>query len=336
MAVWTKTREHQFGKTTVSKIHKRQINSTRAKQIVASYLQGKEYFRNAEMADNSVKPLLLYYGVSSLSRCLTLLLSRYKGEEALNKGHGLTTESWGTILSNDIELSLEKIGNLKVIACNGLFWDLLNATSNISYLHVRSSRVDFSLKYDTPQLPASLKFCEVASRIPDLNSEYELWIGKESINIPVNSFEIENDNFEIKVLKSSKVVEIFNQTDKHIKIEDAGAFNIVKGDCQCMPMLINTFVNKTFDSIPSLYVARNFECFGEIAQIPLTYVQAYYLGMLCRYFPSHWMALSRGNIGDSVWPFMQSSMNYVEQAYPELLMECIEYVTRKGIQASKK
>jgi hypothetical protein len=74
-------------KRIYKKIHGRDLNTTNAKQIVASYLQAKEYFHNATEADVSVKPLLLFYGVSSLSRCLSLLLKRTGGEESLTQGH---------------------------------------------------------------------------------------------------------------------------------------------------------------------------------------------------------------------------------------------------------
>ena len=315
-------------------IHNRDLNTARAKQIVASYLQGKEYYKNAEKADISVKPLLLFYGVSSLSRCITLLLNPFKGEEALKKGHGLTTENWANILSSNVEDGLLKIGDLKVTSCNGLFWDLINATNNISYLHVRSSGVDFSVLNEAPTLNASLKFEDVTARVPDLRSEYELWTGKESDNTPVNSLITKGNRFEMKLLDNSKIDSIFSTKKGVLTFENQGNLKVIKGDFEHMPMLINTFVNKTFDSIPSLFVAKVLDGFGEIAQIPLTYVHSYFLGMLCRYFPSHWMALTRGNIGDSVWPLIQSSMNYVEKSYPELIMEYIQEVTKQGIERS--
>jgi len=45
--------------------------------------------------------------------------------------------------------------------------------------------------------------------------------------------------------------------------------------------------------------------------------------MLARYYPTHWMALVRGEKGDAAWPAVNTSLSYVEQAYPELVWEFI-------------
>ena len=53
-------------------------NSSKTSQVNSFFAQGREYFRNAAMADLSVKPLLLYYGVLSLSRGVILLKDKGK------------------------------------------------------------------------------------------------------------------------------------------------------------------------------------------------------------------------------------------------------------------
>ena len=50
------------------KIHNRELSTLRAKEINAAAKQSAEYFRNAENASYSVRPLLTYYGVYTLSR----------------------------------------------------------------------------------------------------------------------------------------------------------------------------------------------------------------------------------------------------------------------------
>src|SRR4051812_19023118 len=73
------------------KIHGRELNARRSKEIGAAARQAREFFRNSADSNFSVKPLLTFYGVASLSRALTLLLRREGGEESLTKGHGLET-----------------------------------------------------------------------------------------------------------------------------------------------------------------------------------------------------------------------------------------------------
>jgi len=124
-----------------NKIHGRDLNERRAKEITAAARQGREFFRNSAAADNSVKPLLTFYGVASLGRALTLLLRRDGGEEGLTKGHGLETVDWSKQLSGDLSVGLRALSGLKVRTCSGLFSDLAKHTANRMSMHVRSGAV---------------------------------------------------------------------------------------------------------------------------------------------------------------------------------------------------
>jgi YaaC-like protein len=50
---------------------------------------------------------------------------------------------------------------------------------------------------------------------------------------------------------------------------------------------------------------------------------AYFMGMLTRYFPTHWVALHSGTKGDRLWPTISATQNYVESVFPELVIELI-------------
>jgi hypothetical protein len=110
-------------------------------------LQGKEYYQNALQADISVQPLLLFYGVSSLSRTLTLLLKLDGGEETLTQAHGLNCYGWSGVLTTDVRRGLKALGTLEVKSGNGMFTDLMNAIGNRFDLHVQSGKVDWSVSY---------------------------------------------------------------------------------------------------------------------------------------------------------------------------------------------
>jgi YaaC-like Protein len=103
------------------RIHGRDLNARRAKEITAAAKQAREFFRNSHAADNSVKPLLTFYGVASLARALTLILKRDGGEEGLTKGHGLETIDWSNQLSGDLSVGLAALNGLKIRTCSGLF-----------------------------------------------------------------------------------------------------------------------------------------------------------------------------------------------------------------------
>ena len=69
--------------------HGRQLNAARTSEIASCSTQGREYFVAATVAANSVRPLLHYYGVLSLSRGVILLRDKSKNEERLRPSHGL-------------------------------------------------------------------------------------------------------------------------------------------------------------------------------------------------------------------------------------------------------
>ena len=105
------------------RIHSRELNARRAREINAAAKQSREYFRNASDSNYSVRPLLTFYGVASLSRALLLLLKAKGGEEGLTASHGLETVGWSDIMSGDIAAGLQGLRNLKIRTRPGLFSD---------------------------------------------------------------------------------------------------------------------------------------------------------------------------------------------------------------------
>ena len=89
-------------------------------------------------------------------------------------------------------------------------------------------------------------------------------------------------------------------------------------------IFIRSFL-KTHADNPILYISPPLES-GKVclSQLIMTFMLSYFLGMLCRYYPSHWIALSRGNLGDEIWPLMQICISYVEKAFPQLVIETIQ------------
>lgn len=121
-------------------IHGRTLKTCRTKAINFSAKQAREYFRNAYQSAHSVRPLLTYYGVASLSRATVLLLSREGGEEQLCGGHGLEQANWQNQLSGiHFRPTVDTVLKLKVKTGNGLFADLINATENRTYIRIYDS-----------------------------------------------------------------------------------------------------------------------------------------------------------------------------------------------------
>lgn len=150
------------------KIHGRKLNARRAKEIIASARQGREYFRSASTASFAVRPLLAFYGVASLCRSLTLLHRRSVGEEGLSQGHGLTTVAWSQQLSGDLPAALASISELRVRTCKGLFSDLQATTRKRTALPVYDRIIHLSLDNEGQHLGQETSLADILNRLPDI------------------------------------------------------------------------------------------------------------------------------------------------------------------------
>lgn len=308
------------------KLHKKELSNRRAIEINSAARQAREYFRNANDADYTVKPLLTFYGVASLSRSFILLMKRDGGEETLKVGHGLNTENWAGILSGNISSGLQKIGELKVKTCCGLFYELIKESKNRICLHTNSSGIDWQLDYNIPKMKDEITFADVLSRIPDLKNDIHLIDERRYFRINDLTY-TEDKGFSARLSNS----EIGNKLDRYkengysIDVEQ----NSLRITCpsdkfkENLPLFIHSYVYKMFGSIPSLYIVEPFKNFSSYSQICMTYLVSYYLGMLVRYFPSYWVSLITGAIGDKAWPVINRAQHYVETIYPELVIEFI-------------
>ena len=310
------------------KIHGRTLNSRRASEIACAAKQAREYFRNARQADYSVRSLLTFYGVASLSRSVTLLLNRNNGEEVLTKGHGLEVSKWSDVLSGEISEALRNLGKLEAKTCHGLFEDFLKAVQNTTYIHLRSSGVDWAVFYAVPEIGQNISLEELLSRIPDLKQDaVALYDVKSSI---INDLSYtEKDGFKAKcpskmpeslcAAYQSFGYEINEPSKEQISIESpADVF------CQRTPLFLHSYLDKMFGSIPRLYLVEPLNSAVSYCEMGICYLVSYFMGMLSRYYPTHWVSLINGGPGDCLWPIINRAQNYVETVFPELIVELIQ------------
>ena len=117
----------------IEKNHNRKASKRQITEISSNFIQGREFFRNSEKANFSVKPLLLYYGVNSISRGLILLLNPHLSESSLKPSHALDTINWRDYISNN------NIINLPVEIKKGAFYELIKETKNLPYLKLNNN-----------------------------------------------------------------------------------------------------------------------------------------------------------------------------------------------------
>lgn len=309
------------------KIHNRELNTSRAKEINAAAKQSAEYFRNAENASYSVRPLLTYYGVYTLSRALVLLFKAQGGENTLKEGHGLGTDNWSSILvGGDSSSHLSDIGKLRVKSSKGLFSELVKETNNHITIHINSAGIDWGISYDIPESGMIFTLDELISRIPDLQPDLkELGIAENFIR--VNDLSYSNANgFSCDVYGNNEDVLGTYKENAYQCASKGNGFKITCTSEQLnnfVPQFLHKYVQKDFGTIPSLYLLAPFEDNMRLSEISVVFLMSYYLGMLVRYYPTHWISLVQGDNGDEYWPVLNRTQNYVLQVFPELCMELI-------------
>jgi hypothetical protein len=317
-----------------AQIHSRELNARRAKEINAAAKQAREYFRNAGEAAYSVRPLLTFYGVACLSRSLLLLLKPNGGEEGLTAGHGLETVDWARVMAGDMTQALRSLSNLRVRTRAGLFSDFLSYTKNRMSIHVNSAAVDWRLCYDVPQVGGEVTFDELCARIPDLQKDYTTTSGA-TVYSPINEMTFrDKDGFKAKLREDSfATLKSFYEGCGYTVTSNSGWCTLAadaKTFEEKLPLFVHSYIHKIFGSIPSLHLAMPFASGARYSQLGITYIVAYILGMLVRYYPTHWMALIQSEKGDTWWPTINRAQHFVEVSYPELVIELIQDILKES------
>ncbi|MBB2793839.1 UNVERIFIED_ORG: hypothetical protein GGD58_002698 [Rhizobium pisi] len=311
-----------------SRLHQRDLNARRAKEITAAAKQAREFFRSASESAYAVRPLLTFYGVASLSRALTLLCRREGGEEGLTRGYGLETVQWPDTLSGELAHAIANIGNLKVRTTRGLFQDLVTETNNRLPIHATSQAVDWGLDYDPVPTGQEVSLSELLDRLPDVVDQHQ-HLQRSVLYARVGEIKF-NHAAGLSLRTSSQKLGPFKSEfiEAGFSIAESGQSAILTCDAALFdnyrPQFLHSYVHKAFGSIPQLYLVSQLAPNIRYSQIALTYVIGFLLGMLARYFPTHWTALMSGEKGDTLWPSINAAHHYVETVFPELVLELIE------------
>jgi hypothetical protein len=265
---------------------------------------------------------------------LLLILRRSGGEESLPQSHGLSVVGWSQAMAGELHQGLGAVGTLAIETTGGLFTSFVEETSNVTCIHVRSSRVDWRLPYPVPTLGASVTLDDLLLRMPDLHHEHQQR-GLTGLYAAVNEMTFTKEaGFSAKVLSAQ--FDSFSEAYSGAGYTVARSAKLVDLRCdaatfeRCRPQFVHTYVHKTFRSIPSLHLAKPFAGEQRYSQLAITYMLSYFLGMLSRYFPTHWIALLTGEKGDALWPSLSGAQRYVESCFPELVDEFLHDALRQA------
>ena len=324
---------YDLARSWYEQTHQRQMNDAKTRQINAFFVQGREYFKSASSADMSVKPLLLYYGVLSLSRGAILLRNASKNGESLAQSHGLREVNWRETVSGGIKNILE----LQIRAQRGTFLELVEAIPNVHHTHYFShqSKSKAVLQHDL----GDIKFCttgelltlgDLLSRLKETMLSFQEVTGRNPkwfVTI-VTTYAAET-HFLLFTRPPDEVLNLVDQSSVTIQPMPKGWPNLT------LPIPQQGLV---FRHEPAAAHQSKFPLFHEtegsqalmhgIADFPngdklneffKLYLTSFILGTLARYYPSEWMALLSGSPGDFSRPLIFQAIEAIESEFPSEL-----------------
>ena len=336
---------HDFVAKWYEKAHGREASAVKVKQITACFAHGREYFRNAERSEMSVKPLLLYYGVLSCCRGVVLANNPEKKEESLKSRHGLETVDWQNTLSGGIKNVLE----LRVRASDGTFPELVEVCWQLKTLHMFSGPTNEMCSTGQPlgdvrfaKDGSELTLGDLISRLLQTGMAYPELTGRPAkmfrgariashppgihVAFPVRGIPDElrtlEDGQSVYTGSSIQVSPGFRQPD------DAGDTLIFvrrggESDLDAFP------VSHYGGEGDYMVVMLNFPNGDKLTEFIKLYLVSYILGMLARYHPSIWTALLRNEKGDCAQPLLVDAVQAIERDFAQHLSRQLTGTVRK-------
>lgn len=327
------------------KAHGRNASAAKVTQINACFAHGREYFRNAERSEMSVKPLLLYYGVLSCCRGVVLANNPEKKEESLKPRHGLETVDWQNTLSGGIKNVLA----LRIRATDGTFGELVDVCWHLKTLHlfhgptneiVSTGQPLGDVRFATDGSHLTLE--DLISRLLQTGMAYPELTGRRAkmfrgariashppgvhlafplVGIP-DELRTLQDGQNVYVGSSNQVAPGLRQSD------DAGDTLIfVRHDGEDH---LNVFpVSHYGGEGEYMVVMLDFPNGDKLTEFIKLYLVSYILGMLVRYHPSIWTALLRNERGDFAQPLLVDAVEAIENDFAQHLSYQLTGTVRK-------
>ena len=321
---WYALREFETRDITSRSYQKRhalELNASEAREITSNFKQAREYFRSASEADFTVRPLLQYYGVASLSRGLTLFLEPTKSEATLKQGHGLQVCDWGKELAH----GLKSIGNLRIRLTKGTFYDLLVATKNKFYFRHNTSVVNWHIGGGKPLLDSEFVIDELAARIPGVSSQYTAWTSEQIPLLVLKSLKVDNAKETIEYCVDADQEEIVNEVfpidifPSRSTTKEAANLLIT-----CSRLVVPYFAQKPgpFDT-GDIVLFRPPKSQLYFTPMAACFILSFALGMLCRYFPTTWINIGRVEKGDAFLPLATRLLDWIEDSFPAMVVDIL-------------
>ena len=325
---------HDLVKSWYKTTHGIEPNAAKIAHVNAQFRQGREYFKNAVTSDMSVKPLLLYYGVLSLSRGAIMLNDSAKKEESLKQQHGLQVVDWQPTLSKGIKNVLE----LQIRATDGTFRELTEACSNKHSAHCFNDRTNSqtvvnqelgTIGFSTDCSLLSLD--DLLSRLRQTIFDYQTITGRKSQWFPVvvtqhsaeTRFALVSNHvlpyFQDLVDGDSVTLIASSPQRANLQVGDMSQFSLVFKHEQNRAHQAKFPLFHYDEGSPIMIGILDFPNKDKLSEFFKLYLTSFMLGMLVRYFPSKWMDLLRNAPGDFAQPLLFQAIQAIESDFPKEL-----------------
>lgn len=311
--------------------HKQEPSDEQTWQIIAAFIQGHQYFQSAASASEQVKPLLLYYGVLSLSRGLTLFRNR-DAREGKSGGHGLKAKLWDQTLLPGIQ----RILDIRAEVTSGTFSELV-------HLNKADTRQAAGRRRLQPKMTVGLG--DVLSRTPSLAPLYSRVTGMPSkveqgsvgsnssritITVALSHIDIQEATAGPNQFKNMRERLCIPPTVERVDYGPSGfGFNLPHASYNLpLPAVDSPSSYPTVEEMNqngSGWLVFPLEGGFQLDPIERCFAIAYFLGMITRYFPSKWMGLTRNMPGDAAIPLLREAAIYVENSFPELVLKLLRW-----------
>lgn len=299
------------------------IGSTKAEEILSAFKQGRSYFESAKSADVSVKPVLLYYGIVSLSRGVILILNKKANESNIAPSHGIKIVNWSNIVDK---------GNLEDIilkTSNGTFTELIKATSNKSYFRANSNLVNWEMEYGILDEDYKFSLKDLSYSFPDLLKSAESWLGTDITSRQLMSYESSDGKIIVGFKGDKNVQELFPKSIfKNQIIEEDDYFSTITYENIIRPHFSQKWNNDHL-SIGHPYIIPPFGKLVFLNDVSKMYAASFVFGTISRYYPKTWNNINSGIKNDRILPFAMNLMSLLEDKFPQIVLDILENSFKK-------
>ena len=297
--------------------HGRMLGPASAREIAAYFIHARSYFGAAKLGAQTVRPLLLYYGVLSLARGLTRFLTKNWIGTKFSPSHGLRIVAQDESLCGDAP----DFSTLKVRTTQGTFLELGESTGFRSLLRKRSAGVDFKICNQPISNNTEFDLGDILSRTPALCKSFQNWKGY-CLCMPCSDIQVDDDGARISLPKNKDLaIRIFNGTE--FSLEEETQERLIFGGPKKTDEAPG-FADKILPSWPNigfLWITAPYPCGVRLSKISTLFALAYIMGMVVRYYPVQWTALARGLIPDAALPTLSTAINVVENEFPQAIAD---------------